>query len=999
MSINIRRGLFTKEVILEQFIREEKPDIITIQETDERLSKINPFSLEGYKTITQKHKEGQKVRIITLVKYEGLINANLVKVKENLMEEDIPSIWLEIARKSKNNLTIGNIYREWGDKDNGENAFPKQKERIDVIFNQISEACKANNDVILCGDWNIDINRYKDDPEYYLKTVAEHFHDQMECNDLTHTDFGITRRGNENEEDSAIDYFLTRSTRRDEIILNENETKTPTFSTDHNAISTKVILETDNPEKNTKSTQKVYYKRTQTIKDEELKIKTEMILRELYLLDSDSANNKAKSFEVAKQTVLNLYCPFKKCTLKKGHKGFLSEEVKNLLKDKKKYRESIKELTGFERFCRVVKFKSMKNKLNKQILRETEEFYKNKILKSNMWKTIRSILDPNKDEELKIIKLIENGAEIEDETMIANIFATFFKGKVNKLQEKTINMNPDEEKEYYQKLKTRMEGEKCRFKFSEVDTSTVIKTIKTMKNSKASGTDGIAIEFYKKLPEVFAPYFVDIFNTSMRNGIYPETYKTGKVIPLYKGKGKKTESKNFRPITNIKTAAKIFDHIVNFQINTYMLSNKLFSSSQHGFRKSRSTGTALLTSLVNWNDNYLNKKTTAIAMLDMSAAFDLIDSNILCNKLKLLGFDNTSQNWFKSFLTDRNFVVSINGTESKMTNMDTGAPQGCPMSPTLFSIITVDLPLFVKDATDTSYADDITASTTDSETKIAIQKLEKETNTIMDYLAKTKMVPNPGKTEFMVIKPKRTHNNNKDNPDDETHEITISGTKIKASKHVKYLGIYVSNDLSWKKHVDYVKSNCMFKITEIRRLRNRISRKQLINFIHAHILSRIRYACGVYLTPTLTEGIGFKSDMTKLQTVINDAIRCVFKLNRKNSPSRKELSNMSGIPSLNHIVTEYRVTEVWKMLNLDPESIFSQNKKTANKFIKTRSVANNNIEFNFHINNSIPKTFLFFWNKAKLIDKLRSTNLTSVIKQTTKKSITELKIPEYCLFN
>ena len=61
-------------------------------------------------------------------------------------------------------------------------------------------------------------------------------------------------------------------------------------------------------------------------------------------------------------------------------------------------------------------------------------------------------------------------------------------------------------------------------------------------------------------------------------------------------------------------------------------------------------------------------------MLDLQNAFDTVDHEILCNKLKVMGVRSTK--WFQSYLTDRKQKVSVNGTKSEFLNVTCGVPQG-----------------------------------------------------------------------------------------------------------------------------------------------------------------------------------------------------------------------------------------------------------------------------------------------------------------------------------
>ena len=95
--------------------------------------------------------------------------------------------------------------------------------------------------------------------------------------------------------------------------------------------------------------------------------------------------------------------------------------------------------------------------------------------------------------------------------------------------------------------------------------------------------------------------------------------------------------------------------------NAYKLDevNGLLPKSQHGFRAQRSTMSALTEVQQKWAINTETKEVTGILLWDLSAAFDCLDSSILCDKLREYGVTENSIKWFNSFLTNRKQRVRI----------------------------------------------------------------------------------------------------------------------------------------------------------------------------------------------------------------------------------------------------------------------------------------------------------------------------------------------------
>ena len=114
-----------------------------------------------------------------------------------------------------------------------------------------------------------------------------------------------------------------------------------------------------------------------------------------------------------------------------------------------------------------------------------------------------------------------------------------------------------------------------------------------MKNKNSSGVDFVSPNILKSAISVNAEPLTYIVNSSILEGIFPDTWKTAKVIPIYKGKGSTLDKNMYRPISNLKITSKILEMIVNYQVIKYMEANKLFPHGQHGFRANRSTLSAL----------------------------------------------------------------------------------------------------------------------------------------------------------------------------------------------------------------------------------------------------------------------------------------------------------------------------------------------------------------------------------------------------------------------
>ena len=201
------------------------------------------------------------------------------------------------------------------------------------------------------------------------------------------------------------------------------------------------------------------------------------------------------------------------------------------------------------------------------------------------------------------------------------------------------------------------------FQFEEIDNRTVLQYINIMKPSHCCGHDNISSNTLKFIANEVSPSLTLIINQSLSTGIFPDSLKTAKVIPIHKKDGK-TIMSNYRPISILPVLSKIIESVMHSQLMHYFSENKLFSTQQYGFRPNRSTELAVL-ELMDRNIDNMNKSRCPINIyVDLSKAFDSLDHNILLSKLKFYGLDDKAINLRRSYLSNRDQFVQLGNIKS-----------------------------------------------------------------------------------------------------------------------------------------------------------------------------------------------------------------------------------------------------------------------------------------------------------------------------------------------
>ncbi len=217
----------------------------------------------------------------------------------------------------------------------------------------------------------------------------------------------------------------------------------------------------------------------------------------------------------------------------------------------------------------------------------------------------------------------------------------------------------------------------------------VQRKLKRVNVSKAAGPDGITGRVLRSCADQLAGLFTSIFNESLATSVVPTSFKKSVIIPVPKN-SKPSCLNDYRPVALTSTVMKVFERLLKNHICSSIPAT--LDPLQFAYRSNRSTDDAIsqvlhssLTYIDSKNGNYVR-----LRFIDYSSAFNTIVPTKLAVKLSDLGITFSLCDWIQDFFTGRPQVVKVGQFTSNSVTLNVGAPQGCVLSPLLYSLYTHD---------------------------------------------------------------------------------------------------------------------------------------------------------------------------------------------------------------------------------------------------------------------------------------------------------------------
>ena len=256
---------------------------------------------------------------------------------------------------------------------------------------------------------------------------------------------------------------------------------------------------------------------------------------------------------------------------------------------------------------------------------------------------------------------------------------------------------------------------------------------------------------------VFSQLISTFCNLSFSQGCFPAKFKSASITPLIKKPNlDKTQPSNYRPISNLNTISKILERLFLTRFQPQILSSVNFNHFQSAYRRHHSTESALIFTLDNIFHSSDNGKSTLLVSLDLSAAFDTINHQILLQRLQTsFGVSGIAYSWLSSYLTNRRQSVRVGGYSSPFVCCTEGIPQGSVLGPILFNIYTSPVANISSShgIQQQQYADDtqLFIALNPSSTSADLTKLTNCLTSLQCWFCLNALALNPDKSESVIL--------------------------------------------------------------------------------------------------------------------------------------------------------------------------------------------------------------------------------------------------------
>ena len=791
----------------------------------------NTHVIEGY----------DKFYVRSTRRFGGVIIYANVNLKASYIDEltttcnNYDSVYIKITR-TKIPLCVGGYYRHCLEKSTDKVCF------IDKIQNHLSSKCLQKSNIILAGDYNIDLIKTAVDCDSlcFLNTLLLY---GLECHIFKPTRITYYKNSLEIKSATLIDQIASNLYKYDCVSGNIHYP-----NSDHCAsyVVYKDFFKNNKFDKQVKEYRNFKKINTEALNDDCINIDWNSKVYQEANIDTCFENITTETI-----SLLNKHAPLIKMSnrkIKYCNKPYIDAELLINIR----YRIflfSLKKETPNE--VNIERHRIQKNKVTSISRKKRKIYFKNYFEQHRnnsvkVWSGINQALEQCKAKRTvpDSIYDLENKLHTSPKK-IAKSFAKYFEN----VPKNTLKKIRPERFWYMDYFKFKKANQRYLI-LSDCEPEEVENHIGRLKNKSSSGPSPIPNAFLKTIAKPIAVPLCCAINKSIRTGYFPTALKLGKQTPVHKTGPNIV--KNFRPITVCSNFSKILEKVVRDRLLKFIKECKILNNRQFGFRQKHSTVHATINLLEATLDGLDNRLKVGGIFLDVSKAFDCVPHRKLLRKLEFYGIRENALMWFESYLSNRPQYVEVKGEKSEQYITDVGVPQGGVLSALLFILFTNDIVEASKTLEFSIYADD-TCLIIAVDRKVYDETLATELQKVIDWFSSNSLLLNIDKTEYIFFGPHYNktydkgeidlkelhevgpnflfehHDPKYEGPDHtvinkkgeftmhdlhsitplyvrEEHIINDDGSLTLANSDVKYLGLFIDDKLKFKYHINIIRS-------------------------------------------------------------------------------------------------------------------------------------------------------------------------------------------------
>jgi hypothetical protein len=824
------------------------------------------------------------------------------------------------ARPQQPALLVGGLYRQWGKWSDGglDRSVPLQREQMGTFLQQVEMAAAASRAVVVLGDVNLDAAR-EADKTYKHKQMLGEFQAGMSKAGLVYHRTGntYTSHGHYKRTASALSTLAPAPTAPTPAPSSPRTTKPlaavktpprtavkavrqsvldhiysvgvlldvevlPCAATDHRPLLASLgIREAETGKKS------IVRRNFKAIESRNLCAALELHdWGAIYAMKGvdESLAHIMRGIDVA----LDVVAPAKTISVKVGDPLYLAADTRAAMRSRDAAARG------------GLKYKRLRNEANRMVRRDRVRSNVARLAKSRgdprtVWQIASAALGQDSSQLPAALRVGEN-VMTEGDLEAATLMNGYYIDKVEKLK-KGVSEAPAPPPSSWPEAATT-------FDWTYTTAGKVAKLVNGLGSTEAIGPDGVPVSVYKKGVDVLAGPIAHMVNRSLATGVFPDVFKHGVVLPIYKGGRKdRKEPASYRPVSILCALSKVLELTVRNCLQLHLDVSNNVPTSQHGFRKGRSCTTAIAAAHAAWIKGKKAGKVVGILAFDLSAAFDVCSADALLPKLAKVGVRPNAMRWFQSYLTGGQQRVCWNGSLSEETEVLYGVRQGSILGPLLFLIAVADMEMCVDvRGNAVFYADDSCIWACGNTVAEVVKILEQKASLFSRYVEGNGLVMNAGKSQLLLSK----------GGDDDDVFIDVNGSKVFPAATLSLLGVTFDRTLGVAPHSEAVVASARQRAAVVARLSHHLPRGEYLRQLAQGLfVGKLGHALPAVVAARLQEPCS-SGLYRSAQVSMNDVCRTLTGTRRRDHKPVRELLADARFKSINEMAVEATAMEAWK---------------------------------------------------------------------------------------